>query len=58
MQGDHVTLEKNDDYFIEGKPYLDGIEFRFLLVDQSRIDALQSGELNWSTPCRSSSWRP
>ena len=48
VQGDHVTLKKNDNYFIDGKPYLDGIEFRFLIVDQSRIDALQSGDLNWS----------
>jgi peptide/nickel transport system substrate-binding protein len=28
-------------------PYLDGVEFRFLNVDQSRIDGLRSGELNW-----------
>ncbi len=48
VQGDHLTLKKNDSYFLEGKPYLDGIEFRFLNVDQSRIDALQSGDLNWS----------
>jgi peptide/nickel transport system substrate-binding protein len=48
VQGDHITLEKNDSYFLSGRPYLDGIEFRFLLVDQSRVDALQSGDLNWS----------
>ncbi|HVD71551.1 MAG TPA: ABC transporter substrate-binding protein [Actinomycetota bacterium] len=48
VQGDHVTLKKNESYFLDGKPYLDGIEFRFLNVDQSRIDALQSGDLNWS----------
>jgi peptide/nickel transport system substrate-binding protein len=48
VQGDHISLKKNENYFIEGKPYLDGIDFRFLLVDQSRIDALNSGDLNWS----------
>jgi len=48
VQGDHITLKKNDAYFVSGKPYLDGIEFRFLLVDQSRLDALQSGDLNWA----------
>jgi peptide/nickel transport system substrate-binding protein len=48
VQGDHITLKKNENYFIEGKPYLDEIDFRFLLVDQSRIDALNSGDLNWS----------
>ena len=48
VQGDHVTLKKNENYFESGKPYLDGIQFKFLNVDQSRIDALQSGDLNWS----------
>jgi peptide/nickel transport system substrate-binding protein len=48
VQGDHITLKKNANYFESGKPYLDGIEFKFLNVDQSRIDALQSGDLNWS----------
>ncbi|MEP6759266.1 MAG: ABC transporter substrate-binding protein [Actinomycetota bacterium] len=47
VQGDHITLEKFDGYFKEGKPYLDGIEFKFLLVDQGRLDGLSSGELNW-----------
>lgn len=47
VQGDHITLEKFDGYFKEGKPYLDGIEFKFLLVDQGRIDGLSAGELDW-----------
>lgn len=47
VQGDHVTLEKNPDYFKDGRPYLDGVEFRFLPVDQSRIEALRAGELDW-----------
>jgi len=47
VQGDHVTLERNEDYFREDRPYLDGVEFRFLLVDQSRIEGLRSGELDW-----------
>jgi peptide/nickel transport system substrate-binding protein len=46
-QGQGATLERNPDYFAPDQPYLDGIEFRFLLVDQSRIDALRSGELDW-----------
>jgi peptide/nickel transport system substrate-binding protein len=48
VQGDHITLKKNPNYFLQGKPFLDGIEFRFLLVDQGRIDGLRAGELNWS----------
>ncbi|HEY0416056.1 MAG TPA: ABC transporter substrate-binding protein [Gaiellaceae bacterium] len=47
VQGDHVTLKRFDRYFEPGKPYLDGIEFKFLPVDQSRIDALRSGDLDW-----------
>jgi peptide/nickel transport system substrate-binding protein len=47
VQGDHVTLKKNENYFREGRPYLDEIIFRFLLVDQSRIEGLRSGELDW-----------
>ncbi len=47
VQGDHVTLERNPDYFRDGRPYLDGVEFRFLPVDQSRIESLRSGELDW-----------
>jgi peptide/nickel transport system substrate-binding protein len=48
VQGDHITLKKNASYFLSGKPYLDGITFKFLNVDQSRVDALRSGDLNWS----------
>ncbi len=47
VQGDHVTLKRFDRYFESGKPYLDGIQFKFLPVDQSRIDALRSGDLDW-----------
>jgi peptide/nickel transport system substrate-binding protein len=47
VQGDHVSLQKYDRYWNSGRPYLDGIDFKFLLVDQGRIDGLRSGELNW-----------
>lgn len=47
VQGDHITLEKNAAYFKAGLPHLDKVTFRFLPVDQSRIDALSSGELDW-----------
>jgi peptide/nickel transport system substrate-binding protein len=47
VQGDHVTLKRFDRYFESGKPYLDGIQFKFLPVDQSRLDALRSGDLDW-----------
>jgi peptide/nickel transport system substrate-binding protein len=47
-QGDHVTLKAFPGYFQKDRPFLDGIEFRFLPVDQGRVDALASGELDWS----------
>jgi len=47
VQGDHVTVRKNPKYFKSGLPHLDTITYRFLPVDQSRIDALTAGELDW-----------
>lgn len=48
VQGDHVTLKKFDGYFKKGRPFLDGVKFKFLLVDQSRVEALRSGDLDWA----------
>jgi peptide/nickel transport system substrate-binding protein len=48
VQGDHITLKRNPDYFRQGQPYLDTIVFRFLAVDKSRVEALQSGQLDWA----------
>lgn len=47
VQNDHITLAKNPKYFKTSQPYLDTIEFRFLDVNKSRIEALQSGQLDW-----------
>ncbi len=47
VQSDHITLKKNPDYFMKSQPYVDKIEFRFLDVNKSRIEALQSGQLDW-----------
>lgn len=47
VQGDHITLKKNPTYFKAGLPHLDSVTFKFLPVDQSRIDALSAGELDW-----------
>ena len=44
---DHLTVERWDQYFREGKPYLDRVIFRGMPVDESRMAALQSGEVNW-----------
>ncbi len=48
VQGDHILVEKNASYFKEGLPHLDSVTFKFLAVDQSRIDALSAGEIDWA----------
>ncbi|WP_341951981.1 ABC transporter substrate-binding protein [Salinibacterium sp. TMP30] len=48
VQGDHITVEKNQSYFKAGLPHLDSVTYRFLPVDQSRIDALSAGEIDWA----------
>ena len=53
VQGDHITLKKNPTYFKAGMPQLDAVTFRFLPVDQSRIDALSRRRAaTGSMPCR------
>ncbi len=44
---DHLTVARWDQYFKPGQPYLDEITFRGLPVDDTRMAALQSGEVNW-----------
>jgi peptide/nickel transport system substrate-binding protein len=48
VQGDHITVKKNPTYFKAGLPHLDTVTFKFLPIDQSRIDALSAGELDWA----------
>ena len=47
VQGDHLTVKKFAGYHHSGEPFLDTVTFTFPLVDQGRIDALASGELDW-----------
>ena len=48
VQGDHLSLKKFAGYHHSSEPYLDTVTFTFPLVDQGRIDALSSGELDWA----------
>ena len=43
-KGDFVRLEKNPNYWDKGKPYLDGIVFRFIPDGAARAAALEKGE--------------
>src|SRR5262249_1903422 len=44
---DHLTLARWDQHYKEGKPHLDQVVIRGMGVDESRMAALQSGEVNW-----------
>ena len=44
--GVKITVEAFDDYWQEGKPYVDGIQFILSLDDSGKMAGLQSGEIN------------
>ncbi len=45
VRDQHVILERYDDFFIEGRPYLDKIVMRVMKDTSARTIALESGEL-------------
>ncbi|MBM7585469.1 peptide/nickel transport system substrate-binding protein [Bacillus pakistanensis] len=45
-RNDTITLEKNPDYWMEGKPYLDQVIYQVIPENSSRLTALQSGEID------------
>jgi peptide/nickel transport system substrate-binding protein len=46
VQGDHVTLGKNTNYWQSGKPYLDGITIPILRDQQAMVAELEAGTLD------------
>ncbi|WP_202080481.1 ABC transporter substrate-binding protein [Caldalkalibacillus salinus] len=42
----HVMLEKNDKYFMEGQPRLDGIYYVTMKDESSRLAAIRTGEVH------------
>lgn len=46
-QGQNLKLLANPDYFIADRPYLNAVDFRYRPIDQSRILAMESGQLDW-----------
>jgi len=46
VQGDHITLKKNPDYWQSGKPYLDGIKVRIFTDPQSMAAELEGGGID------------
>lgn len=47
-QNQGITVKRFDGYFGAGQPYLDGINFQFLQNNQTRVQALESGQLDWA----------
>ncbi len=47
--GEHVIVEKFDDFFMEGRPYLDKIVMRIITDPASRAIAIENGEVHMST---------
>jgi peptide/nickel transport system substrate-binding protein len=47
-RGEYVILEKNPDYWDEGRPYLDRIVFRVIPDASSRAAALEKGEVQYA----------
>jgi peptide/nickel transport system substrate-binding protein len=43
---DHLTVEKNEDYWRDGFPLLDAIEFRVIADSTSRGQALENGDID------------
>src|SRR5258708_31013385 len=43
--GEFVEYVKNPDYFVKGRPYLDGVKWIYIKDRSTQIAALQAGEL-------------
>ncbi|TLS38728.1 glutathione ABC transporter substrate-binding protein [Pseudalkalibacillus caeni] len=48
--GDHLSVEKNEDYWQDGLPKLDGITFKPVPENGSRVAMLQTGEADYIYP--------
>lgn len=46
VPGDHLTLVKNPDYWVQGKPYLDKVIVKPMPDQQSRIANLKAGSID------------
>ena len=45
VRGSHVELVRNEEYWDEGKPYLDGVVIRYLRDPGARAAAVEAGEV-------------
>ncbi len=56
-KGEFVVLERNDDYFLPGKPYLDKIVYRIVRDSSQRVIAMEQGEAHLYTEVESTNIR-
>jgi len=49
-KGEFVEFVRNPDYFVKGRPYLDGLRFVVIVERGTRIAALQAGQVDVSFP--------
>jgi peptide/nickel transport system substrate-binding protein len=49
-RGETVELVKNPDYFVQGRPYLDGIKYIIIVERGTRVAALQAGQVDVAYP--------
>src|SRR5215470_923877 len=50
LRGQLVEMEHNPDYFVPGRPYLDGIRYTIVRERGTRLAALQAGRLDAYVP--------
>jgi peptide/nickel transport system substrate-binding protein len=53
-RGEYVDYVKNPDYFVKGRPYLDGIRYLIVTERGTRTAALQTGRADAASPLDSS----
>ena len=49
-KGEYIDYVKNTDYFIKGRPYLDGIRYVVIKEQGTRVAAVQAGRLDAAFP--------
>jgi peptide/nickel transport system substrate-binding protein len=49
-RGQSVELVKNPDYFVKGRPYLDGLRYIVIVERGTRVAALQTGQVDVAYP--------
>src|SRR5262249_26799634 len=49
-KGEYIEYVKNPDYWVKGRPYLDGLKYVIIVERGTRTAALQSGQLDVAMP--------